>query len=103
MMVGVAVVIALGAYLPEHGFQLARGHPDSGYGVKVHSSISMPSCATSQPAALTAACSAERSSRTGLVLLIWTKMRRPILKFWRPAIEPSDPDIARWPMRAPVL
>ena len=41
--------------------------------------ISMPSWATSQPAAVTAACSGELSSRTGLVLLMWTKMRRPIV------------------------
>ena len=80
VMERVAVVIALGTDLPQHGFELAAGQTVPGRVVEIaHNSISMPSWATSQPAALTAACSAEFSSRTGLVLLMWTKMRRPIL------------------------
>ena len=43
----------------------------------VHSTISMPSSATSKPAASTLRRSAEPSIRIGLVLLMWIKMRRP--------------------------
>ena len=71
VMEGVAVVVALGADLPQHGFQLRRGQAAFGRVMEVaHNSISMPSRATSQPAARTAACSAEFSSSTGLVLLM---------------------------------
>ncbi len=49
---------------------------------QVHSTISMPSSATSQPAASTLRRSGEPSIRIGLVLLMWMKMRR--------AVEPGE-------------
>src|SRR5213075_2357580 len=95
VMEGMPIVIALGTDLPQHGLELAVGQATSGRVAEIaQNSISIPSPATSQPAALTAACSAEFSSRTGLVLLIWTKMRRPIFTSAKPAIEPASPDIA---------
>src|SRR5271169_2330664 len=43
----------------------------------IQSTISIPSSATSNPAASTMRRSAEPSIRIGLVLLMWVKMRRP--------------------------
>src|SRR3546814_14369813 len=43
---------------------------------EVHSAISMPSQATSQPAASTAPRSAQSASRMGLVLLMWISTLR---------------------------
>src|SRR5271169_694508 len=44
---------------------------------RIQSTISIPSSATSNPAAATLRRSAEPSIRIGLVLLMWVKMRRP--------------------------
>ena len=62
-------VIAPRADVAQRGFQLLRRH-------QLHSMISMPSSATSQPAASTRPRSGEPSIRIGLVLLMCTKMRR---------------------------
>ena len=58
-------VIAPRADVAQRGFQLLAAS------VSVHSTISIPSSATSQPAASTCARSGEPSTRIGLVLLMW--------------------------------
>src|SRR4051795_5678304 len=101
---GVAVVVALRADRAKHLLQpaplqpAARGIEEIG-----HSAISMPSWAISQPACRTAACSGEVSSSTGLLLLMWMKTFRPTATSAKAATEPCGPDIARCPIRAPVL
>ena len=63
------VVVARRADGAQRRLQFARLH-------EFHSAISMLSYATSKPASSTRRRSDEPSSRTGLVLLMWMKMRR---------------------------
>src|SRR5262249_30588968 len=62
-------VIARSADLAQLGLELAGGE-------HFQSAISIPSSATSQPAAVTRARSGEPSIRIGFVLLIWIRTRR---------------------------
>ena len=64
----------------------------------------MPSSATSQPAAASCARSGLSASRTGLVLLMWMKMRRAHRDVARRRrCVPPGPASLMWPMRAPVF
>src|SRR5262245_3255579 len=88
-------MVALCTDVAQRGFQFVRRE-------QFHSTISIPSSATCQPASSTLRRSAEPSIRTGLVLLICTKMRladNPA----KARREPPSPSICMWPMRRPVF
>src|SRR5580704_13323016 len=88
-------VITPRADVAQRRFQLLRCH-------QLHSTISRPSSAISQPAATTRSRSGEPSIRIGLVLLMCTKMRRA-RKPASASSEPSGPSSGIWPMRRPVF
>ena len=60
--------------------------------------MSMPSYAISMPASTSAACSADSSSRIGLVLLMWITIFRGQSRDSRVSTMPPAPDWFRCPM-----
>src|SRR3954447_23112598 len=62
------------------------------------SSSSSPSAATSRPARRTASWSGERSSRIGVVLLMWTSTTRGRARAPRTSSDPPAPDSGTWPI-----
>src|SRR6185369_10531625 len=96
-MEGMAVVISRRTHRAQPRLQLLRRQQ------LAHSSISMPSWATSQPALSSAWRSGESASSAVLLLFTWMKMRRPRGVAASNSMLPSGPDMLRWPMRCPVL
>src|SRR5271166_3299722 len=84
-------------YVAQRQFEIIGRHQ-----LALHSTISIPSSATSQPLPSTCRRSGEPSIRIGLVLLMCTKMRRAAMDS-SAASDPPSPSIGMCPMQRPVL
>src|SRR5882757_1030740 len=96
MMERMQAVVTPCADIPQFCFELVFTQQPA------HNMTSIPSSAISQSSRMTRACSGEPSTRIGLVLLIWMKMRLALRSRSASSV-PSVPPIDMWPIRRLVF